>query len=405
MLFGRQLKRPSRQSVLPFLAGAGTTAVLLLGASALADDAADDVGADLRAVGPQPAASPSPSPTPSATAYDNAVPAPEETGAYEPPSTPEPYPSGDSDPSPGDQVAGAGDPSCPDPTVTVATADELTDALATAQAGDSIALAPGTYNGAFVATGAGTQDAPIALCGPADAVLEGNGPDDDYVLHLDGVSHWRVAGFTVRDGQKGVMADGAVSTVISGLTVEDIGDEAIHLRGFSTDNLVEGNTVRRTGLRKPKYGEGIYIGTAKSNWCDITDCEPDRSDRNVVRGNTISETTAEAVDIKEGTTGGKLVDNTFDGSAIDEAGADSWVDVKGNDWVVQGNTGVNSPEDGFQTHEILGGWGQGNVFRDNVARVNGPGHGFSLTPVNDNRVSCDNKASGAKQGLANVACR
>ena len=39
----------------------------------------------------------------------------------------------------------------------------------------------------------------------------------------------------------------------------------------------------------------------------ITDCEPDRSDRNVVAGNTISDTTAESIDIKEGTTGGTVV--------------------------------------------------------------------------------------------------
>ncbi|NHC44751.1 hypothetical protein G9H72_05710 [Motilibacter sp. K478] len=363
-------------------------------------------------MGPQPAASVSPSPTPDSWAA--ADPSADVTpyAVDEVPSLDELPDEGEQAPSDApatdrqaSQTGDAGDPSCPAPTVTVATSDELVSALGTAQAGDSIALAPGTYVGEFVATGAGTPDQPIALCGPADAVLEGEGPDGDYVLHLDGVSHWRVAGFTVRNGQKGVMADGATSTVISGLTVEDIGDEAIHLRAFSTDNVVEGNTVRRTGLRKPKFGEGIYIGTAKSNWCDVSDCEPDRSDRNVVRGNTISATTAEAVDIKEGTTGGKLLDNTFDGSAIEEDGADSWVDVKGNEWVVAGNTGVDSPEDGFQTHTILDGWGTGNVFRDNVAQVNGAGHGFSFTPANDNRVTCDNTVSGARQGLANVPCR
>src|SRR5699024_11419784 len=52
---------------------------------------------------------------------------------------------------------------------------------------------------------------------------------------------------------------------------------------------------------------------------------------------------------------------------VDDDTADSWVDVKGNDWLIEGNTGTASPVDGFQTHEILDGWGTGNVFRGNTA--------------------------------------
>jgi hypothetical protein len=190
--------------------------------------------------------------------------------------------------------------------------------------------------------------------------------------------------------------------LITGLTVTTTGDEAIHLRKFSTDNRVTANTISNTGLRKPKFGEGIYIGTAESNWCDISNCEPDRSDRNEITGNTISGTTSENVDIKEGTSDGVLQANSFDGSAIIEA--DSWVDVKGRGWVIAGNTGANSPQDGFQTHEIVDGWGTENVFRDNVAQVNGPGVGYSLKPVRDNVVECSNTASDAGEGLSNEPC-
>jgi len=59
----------------------------------------------------------------------------------------------------------------------------------------------------------------------------------------------------------------------------------------SSDNVVRGLTVRQTGLRRAKFGEGIYVGSAESNWCGLTDCGPDRSDRNVVEENTISATT------------------------------------------------------------------------------------------------------------------
>lgn len=293
---------------------------------------------------------------------------------------------------------------CPDATQEVSDADELASALATAEPGDVIVMQPGTYEGTFVATSSGSADKLITLCGPKEAVLDGGGVKGGYVFHLDRAQYWHLAGFSVTNGQKGVMADGTVGSTIQGLTVFSIGDEAIHLRGHSTDNRVVGNDISDTGLRREKFGEGIYIGSADSNWCTITDCEPDRSDRNLVEGNYIHGTTSEAIDVKEGTTGGVIRGNTFDGSRI--IAADSWVDVKGNDWIIEGNTGKNSPLDGFQTHEIGdGGWGTGNTFRSNIAVVSGPGVGFSLTPVNDNVVTCDNQVSDAGEGFSNVNCR
>ena len=89
------------------------------------------------------------------------------------------------------------------------------------------------------------------------------------------------------------MADGVSSSVVQGLTVTQIGDEGVHLRTASTGNVVRGLTISHTGLRTVKFGEGIYVGSAKSNWCAISDCGPDRSDHNVLVANTFSETTAE----------------------------------------------------------------------------------------------------------------
>ena len=222
---------------------------------------------------------------------------------------------------------------------------------------------------------------------------------------MSGAKYWVLSGFTITNAQKGVVADGTVGSLIAGLTVHHIGDEGIHLRDFSTDNVVRGNTVFDTGNRRAKFGEGIYIGTANSNWCTISDCKPDASDRNLVTYNTIYDTTAEGVDIKEGTTGGVLSHNSFDGSGLTSGGGDSWVDVKGNSWVIEANVGVDSPMDGFQVHDVADGWGKGNVFRDNAATVNGPGYGFALRPEQDNVVECSNTVSNAKKGLSNVSCR
>jgi hypothetical protein len=292
--------------------------------------------------------------------------------------------------------------SCPTATVSVTEPEALTTALASAAPGDVIGLADGTYEGQFVAQASGTEDEPIWLCGSSRAVLDGGDLEDGYVFHLDGASHWRLVGFTVTNGQKGVMADTTVGSVIQGLTVTRIGDEAVHLRNNSTDNVVASNSISHTGLRRDDYGEGVYIGSAVSNWCSYSACLPDRSDRNVVKANTITHVTSEGVDVKEGTTGGVVLDNVFDGSAM--TGADSWVDIKGNNYLVAGNSGTNAPEDGFQTHQILPGWGDYNVFSANEATVNGPGYGIASWPEESNVVTCDNVVTRAREGRSNIDC-
>jgi len=193
--------------------------------------------------------------------------------------------------------------------------------------------------------------------------------------------------------------------VIQDLTVEHIGDEAIHLRKHSTYNVVLNNTIRETGLRRDDFGEGVYVGSAQSNWPEYTDGEPDRSDYNLVKGNHISNTGSESVDIKEGTTGGAVVGNTFDGEGM--SGADSWVDVKGTDWLIAGNVGLNTPGDGFQTHHIVDDWGSHNVFTENVSDpASGDAVDFYVhdPDTTANVVRCDNTRSAGDAVTSNVTC-
>lgn len=289
--------------------------------------------------------------------------------------------------------------------VEVPTARDLQAALDAARPGQVIRLAEGRYEGNFTASVKATAEAPVRLCGGRGAVLDGGDVDGDYTLHLSGATHWTVSGLTVTGGQKGVMVDAGSGIRIEGLLVTSMGDEAIHLRTNSSDNVVVGNTIRDTGLRKPKFGEGIYVGSAESNWCQLTDCQPDRSDRNLLQGNDIAGTTAEAVDIKEGTSDGVLRGNTFDGAAMVDA--DSWVDVKGNGWRIEDNTGTSTPADGFQVHEVTDGWGRDAVFSGNA--VNGvPGLAINVAGPrairNTTTVTCDNEAGDAGDGLSNVPC-
>lgn len=285
----------------------------------------------------------------------------------------------------------------------VSTAEQLQDALETAEPGTTVRLVDGVYPGWFTIASAGTPERPITLCGSRGAVLDGGPPDTGYTMHLSGAAHWRLVGFSVRGGQKGVMLDRSHGVVVDGLRIDRVGDEALHLRAGSSDNLVRDTTIRDTGLRRAEFGEGIYVGSARSNWCRHSGCGPDRSDRNRIEGNDISATTAESIDIKEGTSGGVVIGNRFAGDGM--TGADSWVDVKGNGWTIVGNTGVDAPQDGFQVHAVAAGWGEGNVFADNAAEVGGPGYGFHVTnPGGGNRFGCSNTATSAGAGSSNVPC-
>ncbi len=288
----------------------------------------------------------------------------------------------------------------------VSTAAGLHAALAGAQPGAKILLAPGVYPGDFAATASGTRAAPITLCGARSAVLKGTSITNGYTFYLDNASWWRVEGFSVEGGQKGVVTDGATHDLIYGLFVHGTGDEAIHLRSFSSYNVVSRNIVRDTGLDVQFFGEGIYVGSAHKNWCRYSACHPDASNYNVLMNNNIADTTAENIDIKEGTTGGTIVGNTFNGTGMVASAATAWVNVKGNGWKILDNTGAQSIGDGFQVHSVYPGWGIGNTFRDNKATVPGTGYGIYVQSHHlQTVVACNNVVAGAGAQISNVRCQ
>ncbi len=144
----------------------------------------------------------------------------------------------------------------------------------------------------------------------ADATYAGKFTAGNYSARLDGSSH----------------------NVLQDLSVWNVGDEAIHLRAFSSDNVVRDSVIRMTGVRNAAYGEGLYVGSANSNGATYSGGQRDTSDRNQLLNNTISATGAESID------------------------------MKGNAWTVDNNKGTNALLDGFQVHNALPNWGWDNTF-------------------------------------------
>lgn len=335
-----------------------------------------------------------------------------------------------------------GDTSTPPPlgftplrTVNVATATELYAAIDGAQPGDLINMADGTYlmDGAQAdCTVDGTADLPIALFGSRKAIITtGDYNNGHYGLHASG-DYWRFLGFRVTNAKKGFVMDGAKFAYIEGLEVDTVGQEAVHFRSASSDGIIKNCVIHDTGLSSPSFAEGVYVGSAVSNWGtayngvyygENNGTGPDRSDRCQVLDNHIWNTRAEGVDAKEGTVDGLIQGNLFEACGWTGANsADSAIDMKGNNWTVAQNTispllpdgtvpgdattPVSSFLDALQTHVVSTGCGENNIFTGNILRGTIPGYLVSITPspgTHNNIVYDDNYGPGAQSGVSNIA--
>ncbi|AZM52665.1 sheath polysaccharide-degrading enzyme [Streptomyces sp. WAC 01529] len=247
-------------------------------------------------------------------------------------------------------------------TIEVSTAAQLKAALTAASPGDTVHLADGTYSGNFKTSVAAGANSRITLTGSPKAVLKAGG---GYGLHLDGAAYWTVKGITVTGGQKGIMIDSARGVVVDSVTVHGLDMEGVHFRRSSRDGVIKNSRVHDTGNDGRGMGEGIYVGSANTL--------SDKSDNVQILGNTIGPGVGgEAIDLKEGTTGGRVAGNTFDGRGLTgNHYDDSWIDVKGNDYVIENNTGENTLNNGYETHTQQPGWGCGTVFRGNRSTLTG----------------------------------
>lgn len=299
--------------------------------------------------------------------------------------------------------------------IQVNSSTQLKGALENAKPGDEIVLADGIYMGNFKINNdvSGTSTKSILLRGSRNAILDGGTISTGYVLHLK-ASYWIIKGITIKNGLKGIMTDEANYNIIDSVKVLGIGEEGIHLRRFSKHNIIQNCEVLNTGLKTPDYGEGIYVGTAVSNWAKSSDGVEDRSDSNLVQKNTIGPNcTAECIDVKEGTTGTIIRANKFNSTGITGANSgDSWMDIKGNYCLIENNVGFNPQgsilKDGYQVHCVVNGWGCYNVFKNNNSVVNASGYGINVTltsskgKVVGNKVYASNTAEGAVKGISNI---
>jgi endoglucanase len=232
------------------------------------------------------------------------------------------------------------------------TVDQITAALADARAGDEIIIAPGTYSSSkktkdgigkfsyFACLADGTASNPIVLRGansssiPILRVIAGS-EYSSPVMSITG-DHWILKDIELSYGNKGIFLDTANNCQLINVNVKNIGDEGIHFRSGSSNNLLKNCRISNVGVKQPGFGEAIYIGSdQKQHGIYNPSCN-----NNTVEGCTIGpDVRAEGIDVKEGTLNTIIRNNTFSGSGISgENSADAFVDTKGGLIFIYGNT-------------------------------------------------------------------
>ena len=274
--------------------------------------------------------------------------------------------------------------------VNVSTVADLTSATLNAKAGDTIWVAPGKYklpsdncqNDTFVNNtgrdcgriwlGAdGTKNNPIVLAGsdPANPPeIYGTSVGSNYGIHVTG-NYVVLKNLKIHTFSKGVVFDNSVGALMEDCEVYHTGTELVHVRDSSQQVTLNRNFIHGSGYETAQYGEGIYVGTYYKSWASSQQSEQTagfwgadasqhrysgydwRVNDTKITCNIVKATTAENIDVKEGTIRGIVQGNMFiaDSTNYDNQVDydDANIDMKGAFWTVTGNYFYNSKKSGL----------------------------------------------------------
>ena len=139
---------------------------------------------------------------------------------------------------------------------------DLPAALARAQPGDTLRLAPGVHPGPL------TISVPIRLVGESGALIDGGGEGTVLTLAADGIE---VSDLTIRGGGNDLSEDDAVVLLrdAHGVTVERCRVEAqafgIYLRGGGGHHILDNEVRGNPALPSARRGNGIHLWHTEEN--------------------------------------------------------------------------------------------------------------------------------------------
>jgi hypothetical protein len=199
--------------------------------------------------------------------------------------------------------------------VNVSTLNGLTSAVANAQPGDCISVAPGTYTlgTSLTFSRSGTSNQPIVIegAGWSSTVVNVNLQD----VSLAGVSYvtLRKLRFTNFSNIPLVYNGETHHTLLDSLEFDHAAQELIEIRGSSHDNTIQHSYFHDSGTGPhPEFGEAIYVGGTSQPGC--SSCADLSVLRTRIIGNRFANITAQSIEIASGANGTYVAGNVIDGS-------------------------------------------------------------------------------------------
>jgi len=171
-------------------------------------------------------------------------------------------------------------------------------AVAVSQPGDTIYVLPGTYDPLTISS----RENLAVKAFSGEAIFTSGSYDQLAAVLIEDSADIVVEGLRAQRSLWGLRVSNSRDVTLRGNEVIDIGQEAIHVLDKSHDVRVEDNIIDTTGQRPggngrfdfADFGEGIYLGTGGL----LDNGEVDDVSNVVVTGNTVANTTAEAIEIK-----------------------------------------------------------------------------------------------------------
>ncbi len=301
----------------------------------------------------------------------------------------------------------------------VSTDEQLTEAINTVGVnGGVILIKNGTYSPLTIKNIKRTGYNPLYLCGETKTgVVFKESNESEYTpgntqtgIAVECSSYVTLHNLSVRNSKKGLYVRSSTNVIASHTTYRLIGEEAVHFGHTTQKSGLYSSNVQYTGLATPEYGEGIYIGNHLSNWTRYPkDCAipnnsgVDGTNNITVQNNTIKNTAAEAVDIKEGSYNNSIVNNNIEGNL--SVAADRSIVIRSSNNIVKNNTIITDlpNKDGITVYAPPSNtpppadgtrWGTGNIIEGNNIT-------FSTAPEFDTNDLGIRATFDRKQGKAN----
>lgn len=196
-------------------------------------------------------------------------------------------------------------------------------ALEMAQPGDTVHLAPATFEQNVVTIRDGHPDAPITITGTSESIINGQQGERIFQVFHDYIT---LEGFTI-DGRRSENSEssrdgywnkllyvlgqepqsGVVGLRVVKMNFRNAGGECLRLRYFVQYSEIAYSTFENCGIYDfrqaggGKVGEGVYVGTSSEQWDENITNEPDQTAFNWIHHNHFETYGNECVEMKEGT--------------------------------------------------------------------------------------------------------